>query len=295
MPSKQTSIKSITRKSAKVTDELIERLKSAIPEYFIEGKLDTDRLLAMLDNLSDNRPERYSFNWAGKQDAIRLLQTPTSAALVPIPDESVEFDTTQNLFIEGDNLEVLKLLYKPYFGQVKLIYIDPPYNTGQDFIYPDNYVDPLETYLQLTGQKDAEGNLLTSNTDTGGRFHSAWLSMMYPRLFIARQLLREDGIILVSIDDNEVHNLRLIMNEVFGEENFLATISWEKRYTRSNNAKRFYSLKDSITVFRKSDALEYVKEDRTALGGSEETRFRAVGASEGAAHVAEELVLEEAV
>ena len=149
-----------------------------------------------------------------------------------LPEESVNFDTTQNLFIEGDNLEVLKLLYKPYFGRVKMIYIDPPYNTGNDFIYPDNFADPLDTYLQLTGQKDAEGNLLTTNPETSGRYHSAWLTMMYPRLFLARQLLREDGVIFVSIDDHEVHNLRMLMNEIFGEENFVAHRSSGRRCTR---------------------------------------------------------------
>ena len=173
-------------------------------------------------------PGRFSFTWAGKDDAIALLQTPSHATLVPCPEESVNFDATGNAFIEGDNLEVLKLLFKPYFGRVKLIYIDPPYNTGQDFVYPDNYADPLKTYLQLTGQMDAEGNLLTSNPETSGRYHSAWLSMMYPRLFLARQLLREDGVIFVSIDDHEVHHLRMLMNEVFGEENFVAQSDLER-------------------------------------------------------------------
>jgi adenine-specific DNA-methyltransferase len=147
------------------------------------------------------------------------------ATLKPERSESVDFDNTQNLFIEGDNLEVLKLIRKSYSGQVKMIYIDPPYNTGNDFIYPDNYTDPLDNYLELTGQKDSEGNLQTSNPETSGRYHSAWLSMMYPRLFLARQLLRDDGVIFVSIDDHEVHNLRLLMNEVFGEENFLGNIA----------------------------------------------------------------------
>ena len=156
------------------------------------------------------------------------MQTPSAGTLVPCPEESINFETTGNVFIEGDNLEVLKLLFKPYFGRVKLIYIDPPYNTGQDFVYPDNYADPLKTYLQLTGQVDAEGNLLTSNPETSGRYHSAWLSMMYPRLFLARQLLQEDGLICISIDDHEVHHLRILMNEVFGEENFIATVIWQK-------------------------------------------------------------------
>ena len=147
--------------------------------------------------------ERYRFTWAGKREAIQLMQMPTRSTLVPCREESVDFETTGNVFIEGDNLEVLKLLYKSYFGRVKAIYIDPPYNTGGDFVYPDNYADPLHTYLELTGQKDGAGNRLTSNVETSGRYHSAWLTMMYPRLFLARQLLQDDGIIFVSIDDHE--------------------------------------------------------------------------------------------
>jgi adenine-specific DNA-methyltransferase len=219
----------VARASADFLAEQMTRLKELFPGAFTEGKIDFDKLRAALGDLVDDGPGRYTFTWAGKRDAIRLLQTPTRATLVPCREESVDFDTTQHLFIEGDNLEVLKLLYKPYFGRVKMIYIDPPYNTGHDFIYPDNYADPLATYLQLTGQQDAEGNLLTSNPETSGRYHSAWLSMMYPRLFLARQLLREDGVIFVSIDDNEVHNLRLLMNEVFGEENFIAQLIWKSR------------------------------------------------------------------
>jgi adenine-specific DNA-methyltransferase len=243
--------------SADFLAEQIARLKELFPEAFTEGKVDWDKLRATLGDaalLTDDGPERYTFTWAGKRDAIRLLQTPTRATLVPCREESVNFDQTQHLFIEGDNLEVLKLLYKPYFGRVKMIYIDPPYNTGNDFIYPDNYADPLATYLQLTGQQDAEGNLLTSNPETSGRYHSAWLSMMYPRLFLARQLLREDGVIFVSIDDHEVHNLRLLMNEVFGEENFVANVIWQKKYAVSSDAKGIPPMHDHILVFQKSAA-----------------------------------------
>ena len=201
-----------------IAQDQVDRLREIFPEAFSEGRVDFDKLRATLGEIVDEQPERYQFTWAGKRDGIRLLQTPTRATLVPCREESVAFDSTQHAFIEGDNLEVLKLLYKAYFGRVKMIYIDPPYNTGKDFIYPDNYADPLATYLQITGQQDAEGNLLTSNPETSGRYHSRWLSMMYPRLFLARQLLREDGVIFVSIDDHEVHNLRMLMNEVYGEE-----------------------------------------------------------------------------
>lgn len=202
----------------------VAELQELFPEAFSEGKVDLEKLQAALGEDVETRPERYSFSWAGKRDAMLLLQTPSRATLVPDHAESVQFENTGNIFIEGENLEVLKLLYKSYFGRVKMIYIDPPYNTGNDFIYPDNYTDPLDTYLKLTGQKDGNGNLLTSNPETSGRYHSVWLSMMYPRLFLARQLLSEDGVIFVSIDDHEVHNLRMLMNEVFGEENFFAQI-----------------------------------------------------------------------
>ena len=218
-------IEKVETTSINIAAEQKKQLKAIFPEVFTEDNIDFAKLKATLGNIIDDRPERYSFTWAGKREAIQMLQTPSKATLKPERSESVDFDNTQNLFIEGDNLEVLKLLRKSYSGQVKMIYIDPPYNTGNDFIYPDNYTDPLDNYLELTGQKDSEGNLQTSNPETSGRYHSAWLSMMYPRLFLARQLLRDDGVIFVSIDDHEVHNLRLLMNEIFGEENFLGNIA----------------------------------------------------------------------
>jgi adenine-specific DNA-methyltransferase len=243
----------ISHVSADVAAERSEQLKVLFPEAFTEGKVDFDKLRMALGDLTDERPERYSFTWAGKRDSIRLLQTPSEATLEPAPDESVNFGASQHLFIEGDNLEVLKLLHKSYFGRVKMIYIDPPYNTGNDFVYPDNFKDPLETYLHLTGQKDANGNLLTSNAETSGRYHSAWLSMMYPRLFLARQLLRDDGVIFVSIDDHEVHNLRLLMNEIFGEENFIANIIWKKRSGPPND-KIIGSVHEYIIVYARSQS-----------------------------------------
>jgi len=228
---KMSDTQPVPRETPQLIDEQVERLREIFPEAFTEGKVDFDKLRDTLGEIVDDRPERYSFPWAGKRDAIKLLQTPSRGALVPVPEESVNFEETQNVFVEGENLEVLKLLYKSYYGRVKLIYIDPPYNTGNDRVYPDNYADPLEAYLQMTGQRDAEGNLLATNPETSGRYHSNWLSMMYPRLFLARQLLREDGVIFVSIDDHEVHNLRMVMNEVFGEENFVAQLVWKKRST----------------------------------------------------------------
>jgi adenine-specific DNA-methyltransferase len=229
--------------------ERMDALRSLFPEAFAEGKVDFEKLKTALGEGVNDAPERYTFSWAGKSEAIRILQTPTRATLKPCKEESVDWDSTKNLFLEGDNLEVLKLLYKSYFGRVKMIYIDPPYNTGNDFVYPDNYADPLATYLELTGQQDAEGNLLTSNPETSGRYHSAWLSMMYPRLFLARQLLREDGVIFVSIDDTEVHNLRMMMNEIFGEENFIANVIWEKKYAKQNDSKGFSNSHDHILLF----------------------------------------------
>lgn len=218
----------VSKEVSSFMGDRVQWLREMFPEIFSEGMVDLEKMRAALGS-SDEKAERYAFTWAGKRNAIRILQMPTRATLIPIRDESMNFDKTRNLFVEGDNLEVLKLLYKPYFGKIKMIYIDPPFNTGNDFVYQDNYADPLDTYLRITGQKDAEGNLLTSNPETSGRFHSNWLSMMYPRLFLARQLLKDDGVILVSIDDHEIHNLRLIMNEIFGEENYLATFVWRRR------------------------------------------------------------------
>ena len=239
----------VEKQTSSITEEQLEELRAQMPHVFTEGKIDIDKLRASLGDFGDERPERYSFSWAGKRDAIKILQTPSRATLVPARKESINFDGTQNIFIEGDNLEVLKLLYKPYFGLVKMIYIDPPYNTGNDFIYPDNFADPLDTYLQITGQKDSEGNLLTSNAETSGRYHSAWLSMMYPRLFLARQLLATNGLIFVSIDDIEVVNLRLIMNEIFGEENFVAQIIWGKTYGGGSKAKQVVGLHEYILCY----------------------------------------------
>ena len=238
--------------SPSLVNEQIEQLKKLFPECFSEGKIDFSKLREAVGQVAAEESERYHFTWAGKRDAIQLLQTPTRATLVPCYEESVDFETTGNIFVEGDNLEALKLLYKPYFGQVKAIYIDPPYNTGSDFVYPDNYTDPLDTYLQLTGQKDGNGNRLTSNVETTGRYHSAWLSMMYPRLFLARQLLQDDGIIFISIDDHEVHNLQMLMNEVFGEENLLQQIVWQRHAGGGNNAKHFALDHEYILAYAKN-------------------------------------------
>ncbi len=206
-------------------EDRLKALEQAVPEAFTDGKINWDTLRDVLgEELEDPREEFFGLSWPGKREARQLASIPSRGALVPVPGEGVNEDETENLFIEGDNLEVLKLLLKSYAGKIKMIYIDPPYNTGNDFIYNDHFSDPLEAYLKYTGAKDEGGELLTTNTRADGRFHSRWLNMMYPRLILARQLLREDGVIFISIDDNEVHNLRQIMNEVFGEENFIGII-----------------------------------------------------------------------
>ena len=257
-----------------VLEERLENLKKMFPEFFTEGKLDVPKLQELLAEDVEDGAERYRFTWAGKRDAIQLLQTPTRATLTPCREESVDFDTTENLFIEGDNLEVLKLLYKPYFGAVKAIYIDPPYNTGGDFVYSDNYKDPLSTYLQLTGQKDEEGNLLTTSTETSGRYHSNWLSMMYPRLFLARQLLKDDGIIFVSIDYHEVYNLRMLMNEIFGEENMLQQIVWQRHAGGGNDSKHFAIDHEYILAYAKNK--ESIDKLRLSLNDEQRAEYTSV-------------------
>ena len=233
-------------KSLNIAQEKIDKLKEIIPEAFTENKIDWEKLKAALGDDIEFKNERYVLNWAGKSDAFRALQAPSTATLTPCPAESVNFDATGNIFIEGENLEVLKVLQKSYFGKIKMIYIDPPYNTGNDnFIYPDRFAESKEEYLNRIGDKDETGlmtreGLFRKNSKDGGHYHSNWLSMMYPRLFLARNLLRDDGVIFVSIDDNEVHNLRLLMNEVFGEENFVASLVWEKIHSTKNDAK-YYS------------------------------------------------------
>jgi adenine-specific DNA-methyltransferase len=214
----------------------IDTLREGFPEVFTEGKIDFEKLREVLGDEVVTGRERYGLSWAGKSEAVRNIQTPSVATLVPDREESVGFDSTENLFIEGDNLEVLKLLQKSYHGRVKMIYIDPPYNTGHEFIYPDNFREGIDDYLRYSGQVDDEGLKLSTNTETSGRYHSKWLNMMYPRLFLARNLLREDGVVFVSTDDHEVHNLRMMMDEIFGEENFVATIAWQKVFAKKNKA-----------------------------------------------------------
>lgn len=229
-----------------------EALQALFPMAATDGRVDLEKLRALMGDAAATGPERYGLSWAGKSDALKTLRQQTTATLLPAPSESVNWDTTGNAIIEGDNLEVLKVLQHAYHGKVKLIYIDPPYNTGGDFIYPDDYAEGLNSYLQFTRQANEEGVKLTTNVNTSGRYHSRWLTMMYPRLFLARNLLREDGVIFVSIDDHEAHNLRLLLDEIFGAENFVAQIVWQKKYAVSNDDPGIGVMHDYILVYRRS-------------------------------------------
>ena len=228
-------------------------LLELFPEVRTEGgKIDFERLKAVLGEMVDAGRERYGMNWPGKADCMRTVQVPSVGTLLPMREESVDWDTTENVIIEGDNLEVLKLLQKSYLGRVKMIYIDPPYNTGGDFIYPDNFSETLQTYLEYTSQADADGRKYSPNAESDGRFHSKWLNMMYPRLFHARSLLTDDGLIMVSIDDREVKSLRILMDEVFGEENFVDSIICKKRYGGGAKEKHLVTLHEYILVYARS-------------------------------------------
>ncbi len=209
-------------KSLDITSYNIEQLKQLFPDVFSEGKIDFDALKAVLGEEIDDSEERYNFTWNGKKKARQIAQTPSIGTLRPCKEESINWDTTENIFIEGDNLEVLKLLQKSYHKKIKMIYIDPPYNTGKDFVYKDKFHDNINNYLQQTGQLDSNGNKFSTNSDTSGRYHSAWLNMIYPRLKLARNLLSSEGLIFISIDDNEIDNLKKICTEIFGEDNFVA-------------------------------------------------------------------------
>lgn len=242
--------------SADILADNLARLKALFPELVTENAtgpaINIDVLKALVgDATVTDAEEKYGLNWHGKRAARQLALTPSTGTLRPCPEESVDWDTTQNLMIEGDNLEVLKLLQKSYAGKVKLIYIDPPYNTGKDFVYPDNFQDSIQNYLELTGQVEG-GRKITSNTDASGRFHTDWLNMLYPRLKLAHSLLKDDGVIFVSIADHEIHNLRAALNEIFGEENFIASVIWQKVFSPKNSARHFSEDHDYIVVYAKS-------------------------------------------
>ena len=223
----------------------MDKLKSVFPECFTDGKLDIDKLLSLCGEYIANDFEKYKFEWKGKSECLQLAQKRSTGTLRPCPEESVDWDATQNLYIEGDNLEVLKLLQTAYYRRVKMIYIDPPYNTGNDFVYEDDFVDPIRRYKEVTQQTTK------SNPETMGRYHTNWLNMMYPRLRLAANLLRDDGVIFISIDDNEVANLRKVCDEVFGEENFIAILIWQKRTSPANDSQWYSSDHEYLLVYAK--------------------------------------------
>jgi len=259
MTERTEDIERLVLSSLDVADGREAALRELFPEAFTDNRFDPSKIEPHLSVPSDDRPlpERYGLSWAGKADAMRAVQVLSTGTLHPNREESFNFDSTSDVMIEGDNLEVLKLLQRSYYGKIKMIYIDPPYNTGQDFIYPDNYREGLETYLQFTGQVDEEGRRLTANAETGGRYHSKWLSMMYPRLVLARNLLRRDGVLFATIDDHEVHNFRLLLDEVFGPENFVASVIWQKVFSPKNTARHFSEDHDYVLCYAR-DAAEWV-------------------------------------
>lgn len=239
--------------------ERLETLRLLMPEAFDEGHIDWEKLKAALGENVNFANERYVLNWAGKSEAFRVMQQPSTATLVPCREESVDFDNTQNVFIEGENMEVLKVLQRSYFRKVKMIYIDPPYNTGSDsFIYPDKFSESKEEYLRRVGDKNEEGymtrdGMFRKNAKENGQYHSNWLNMMMPRLYLAKSLLREDGVIFISIDDNEVYNLRLLMNEIFGEENFVAQFIWHAKKGGGSDSSKIVTDQEYVLCYLKSD------------------------------------------
>ena len=242
----------------------ISRIAELFPECITEvnnqmggvkRSIDFDKLRQLLSSdIVEGNEERYQFTWPDKRKAILAANAPINATLRPCPEESVDFDTTQNLYIEDDNLDVLKCLKETYLGEVKMIYIDPPYNTGNDFVYKDDFAESTAEYLANSGQFDEQGNRLVTNTESNGRFHTVWLNMIYPRLKVARDLLTEDGVIFISIDDNEVENLRKVCDEIFGESNFIATLVWERAYSPKNDAKYISNSHDYVLMYAKSAA-----------------------------------------
>lgn len=253
--------------SLDISEQRKRELKQLFPGVFTETTgangqpvetIDFERLKAELGTFSDvyeNRRERYGMEWPGKRDCMRLIQEPSRATLKPCREESVDFDTTQNLFIEGDNLEVLKLLQKSYYGKVKMIYIDPPYNTGNEFIYPDKFSESLETYLAYAGLVDDEGKKFSTNTSAEGRFHTKWLNMMYPRLYLARNLLRNDGVVFISIDDNELVNIKKVCDELFGEENFVSLMVWKNKTGGGAKTKGWIGLHEYVLCYARDLSL----------------------------------------
>jgi len=248
----KNEIQKTERVSENIGNESLQKLRRVFPQFVKDSEVDFDALQKFFEKegiMAD--AEKYGLSWAGKSEAFKAIRAPSTGTLTPQLKESKNWDKTQNLFIEGDNLEALKLLQKHYRGQIKMIYIDPPYNTGKDFIYKDNFTESTSDYYERTGQSKG-GIKMTTNPESSGRYHSDWLTMMYPRLFLARNLLRDDGVMFISIDDNEVHNLRMIMDEIFGEENFVECIIWKKKYGGGAKEKYLVSVHEYILVYAKT-------------------------------------------
>ena len=252
----------LTMHTPNLVDENIQKIGGLFPNCLTETKDENGKVVPAIDfdllrqelshEIVEGYEERYRFEWPDKRNAILNANSPTTATLRPCRSESVDFDHTRNLYIEGDNLEVLKLLRETYLGKVKMIYIDPPYNTGNDFVYEDDFAQSTDEYMAGSGQFDEEQNRMVANTESNGRFHTDWLNMIYPRLKVARDLLTDDGVIFISIDDNEVENLRKVCDEIFGERNFIAQLIWERAYSPKNDAKFISNSHDYILMFAKS-------------------------------------------
>lgn len=240
--------------------EAASQLAELFPEIVADGKINLDTLKTILDIDIEDGHERFGLTWPGKREAIRAAQTPTTATLMPDKQNSIDWDTTQNVFIEGDNLEVLKILQKHYYGKIKMIYIDPPYNTGNDFVYSDNYADSIGNYLEITGQTD-DGGKLSTNSESDGRFHSNWLNMMYPRLKLARNLLREDGVLFVSIGEHETARLRLVLDEIFGENNYVGDFVWRARTSISDDQEISHNHNYTLVYSRKRSRLTFIGDE----------------------------------
>ena len=241
-------IEKLDGKTMDIVEQNIEQLKELFPSVFSEGKVQFNKLEELLGNYVVDDEDHYNFTWHGKRKAGRLAQTPSTGTLRPAKDESVDWDNTENLFIEGDNLEVLKLLQKSYHRQVKMIYIDPPYNTGNDFVYEDDFKDGVKNYLEMTGQVDSDGKRMGTNSSAAGRYHTNWLNMMYPRLKLARNLMRDDGAIFISINDCEQDNMRKLCNEIFGEENFVANLIWSNKEGGGSSDTSYFRVKHEYIV-----------------------------------------------
>jgi adenine-specific DNA-methyltransferase len=241
----------VSKESKNITEEQLIELKGILPQCFVEGKIDFELLKKILGDSIEQEDEKYTFSWTGRNDTFRNIKLTSKSTLIPVKEESMNFDLTKNLFIEAENLEALKLLQKSYYEKIKMIYIDPPYNTGKDFVYPDNFHDNLKSYMESTGES-SDGIKLVAIPETSGRFHSTWISMMYSRLFLARNLLRDDGILFVSINNAEIHNLIRILNEIFGEENYVSCLVWNSKYTVSNDKKFVSDQHEYILAFAKN-------------------------------------------